>query len=72
MGRFKGNMRSQKRTKPEGSGRQKWKKVMTKTGGKRLRVRVAWNGIEWQRMNLGWKLTLGHHKVRRQSGAGSG
>ena len=43
----------------------KWKKAMTKTGGKRLRVRVAWDGIEWQRMNLGWRLTLGHHKVRR-------
>ena len=29
-------------TKLEGSGRQKWKKAMTKTDGKRLRVRVAW------------------------------
>ena len=38
----------------EGSGRQKWKKAMTKAGGKRLRVRVAWDGIEWQRMNSGW------------------
>ena len=44
---------------------------MTKTGGKRLRVRVAWDGIGWQRMNLGRRITLGHHKVRRQSGAGS-
>jgi len=50
-------------TKLEGSGRQKWKKAMTKTGGKRLRVRVAWDGIGWQRMNnifvgeLHWVIT---------------
>ena len=37
----------QKRTKLEGSGKQKWKKVMTKTGGKRLRVRVGWDVIGW-------------------------
>jgi len=29
------------------------------------------SSLGWQRMNLGWRLTLGHHKVRRQSGAGS-
>ena len=34
----------QKMTKLEGSGRQKWKKAMTKTDGERLRVRVAWDG----------------------------
>ena len=32
--------------------------------------RVDLDGIGWQIMNLGWKLTLGHHKVRRQSGSG--
>ena len=50
-------------TKLEGSGRQEWKKAMTKTGGKRLRVRAAWDGIGWQRMNnicvgeLHWVIT---------------
>ena len=33
---------------------------------------TGWDGVGWQRMNLGWRLTLGHHKVRRRSGAGAG
>lgn len=68
MGCCRENMQSQKRIKLERpSGRPKWK---AKIGGKRLKSKLDSTG--WQRVNLGWKHTLGRHKVRRQSGSGSG